>query len=118
VVRDLPKEGREPLDLPFLGLSIDGETWVLTTRPLPNVATVTSIEYWYWADAKLPLGSWWYQGGLFSLVESTVAAGQQSCIPCDWYGHLPLVYFFPDLAWSTLRAYCVNSRFTSRPRSW
>jgi uncharacterized protein (DUF608 family) len=62
----------------------------------------------FWATAKPPLGEWCYQGGLFSLVESTVAAGQQSCIPCDWYGNFPVVYFFPDLAWSTLRAFRVN----------
>lgn len=62
----------------------------------------------FWAVAKPPLGEWTYQGGVFSLVESTVAAGQQSCIPCDWYGNFPLVYFFPELAKSTLRAYAVN----------
>jgi uncharacterized protein (DUF608 family) len=64
----------------------------------------------YWAVAKPPLGDWCHQGGLFSLVESTVAAGQQSCIPCDWYGNLPIVYFFPELAWSTLRAYRAKMR--------
>src|SRR5204863_7876372 len=37
-------------------------------------------------------------------------AGQQSCIPCDWYGNFPLVYFFPELAWSTFRAFRVKMR--------
>ncbi len=62
----------------------------------------------FWAVAKPPLGDWCYKGGLFSLVESTVAAGQQSCIPCDWYGNFPIVYLFPELAKSTLRAYAAN----------
>jgi non-lysosomal glucosylceramidase len=67
-------------------------------------------EMSFWAVAKPPLGDWCYQGGLFSLVESTVADGQQTCIPCDWYGNFPLVYFFPDLVWSTLRALRVKMR--------
>jgi len=52
-----------------------------------------------------PLGDWCFPEGMFSLVESTVADGQQSCIPCDWYGNLPLVYFFPQQARNTLLAY-------------
>ena len=30
---------------------------------------------------------------------------QIECIPCSFYGNVPLVYFFPDLALSTLRGY-------------
>jgi uncharacterized protein (DUF608 family) len=67
-------------------------------------------EMSFWAVAKPPLGDWCYQGGLFSLVESTVADGQQTAIPCDWYGNFPIVYFFPDLAWSTLKALRVKAR--------
>ena len=27
------------------------------------------------------------------------------CIPCDWYGNFPIVYFFPDLNRTTLRIF-------------
>ena len=30
---------------------------------------------------------------------------QIECIPCSFYGNQPLVYFFPELALSTLRGY-------------
>jgi uncharacterized protein (DUF608 family) len=60
----------------------------------------------YWARALPPIGNVPKpEEGVFSLVEGTDAGGQQSCIPCDWYGNLPIVYFFPDLARNTLRAY-------------
>jgi len=60
----------------------------------------------YWGAAAPPIGGWCKpEDGVFSLVEGTDADGQQSCIPCDWYGNLPIVYFFPGLAKSTLRAY-------------
>ncbi len=59
----------------------------------------------FWASSRSEGLSWSAPEGVFSLVESTVADGQQSCIPCDWYGNLPIVYFFPDLARSTLKAY-------------
>ena len=28
-----------------------------------------------------------------------------SCIPCDWYGNHPIVFFYPDLSASTLRLF-------------
>ena len=63
-------------------------------------------ECGFWAVCnEESLGNWCAEGGLYSLVESTVAGGQQSCIPCDWYGNLPLVYFFPEVADTTLRAF-------------
>ncbi|MDE3100212.1 MAG: twin-arginine translocation signal domain-containing protein [Verrucomicrobiota bacterium] len=65
----------------------------------------------YWAAAKAPIEDWCNpEGGIFSLVEGTDADGQQSCIPCDWYGNLPILYFFPQLARSTLRAYTHEQR--------
>ena len=62
-------------------------------------------ECGFWADSSSKaLGDWCADGGVYSLVESSVADGQQTCIPCDWYGNLPEVYFFPDVADTTLRA--------------
>ena len=63
-----------------------------------------------WAMPREPLGPWCAPEGVYSLVESSVADGQQSCIPCDWYGNIPLVYFYPDLARTTLRAYAHFTR--------
>jgi uncharacterized protein (DUF608 family) len=59
-----------------------------------------------WAQAKPPIGAWCRQeDGLFGLNESPRGCPQMECIPCSWYGNVPLVYFFPELALSTLRGY-------------
>lgn len=64
----------------------------------------------YWGQSRGPLSQWPYPDGLFSLVEGTDADGQQTCLPCDWYGNLPVVYFFPELARNTLRAVAQRMR--------
>ena len=59
-----------------------------------------------WAQAKPPIGDWCKpEDGLFGLNESPRQCPQLECIPCSFYGNLPLVYFFPELALSTLRGY-------------
>ena len=59
-----------------------------------------------WAAAKPPIGDWCRsEDGLFALSESPRECPQMECIPCSFYGNIPLVYFFPELALSTLRAY-------------
>ncbi len=59
-----------------------------------------------WAQAKAPLGSWCRpEDGLFGMIECPRECPQVECIPCSLYGNLPLVYFFPELALSTLRGY-------------
>ena len=59
----------------------------------------------YWAQAKPPLGDWCFPGGLFALNESPRGCPDLACIPCDWYGNLPIVFFHPQLARTTLRAF-------------
>lgn len=59
----------------------------------------------HWAQAKAPLGDWCYPEGVFGLDESPRGCPHMACIPCDWYGNLPIVFFFPELALSTLRAF-------------
>lgn len=49
-----------------------------------------------WCDPKL---------GLFGLNEDPRNCPQIECVPCSFYGNYPLVYFFPDLARSTLLGY-------------
>ncbi len=60
----------------------------------------------FWAVAKPPLPAWVREDdGLFGMNESPRECPQIECIPCSFYGNIPLVYFFPELARSTLRAY-------------
>jgi uncharacterized protein (DUF608 family) len=60
----------------------------------------------YWAAAKPPIGSWCRrEDGLFGMTESPRECPQIECIPNSFYGNIPLLYFFPQLALSTLRGY-------------
>ena len=58
----------------------------------------------YYAQPKPPLGDWCPEG-LFGMLECPRACPQIECIPCSWYGNMPIVYFFPKLAHSTLKGY-------------
>jgi uncharacterized protein (DUF608 family) len=59
-----------------------------------------------WAQKKDPLPAWVRdEDGLFGLNECPRGCPQIECIPCSFYGNQPLVYFFPELALSTLRGY-------------
>src|SRR5271157_891245 len=59
-----------------------------------------------WAQARPPIDSWCKpEDGLYAMNESPRGCPQMECIPCSFYGNFPLVYFFPRLALSTLRAY-------------
>jgi uncharacterized protein (DUF608 family) len=68
-----------------------------------NLALIPETSYW--AQANPPLGDWCYQGGLFGMLESPRGCPQIECIPCTWYGGLPVALFFPDLARSTLTGF-------------
>ena len=60
----------------------------------------------YWARAEAPIGNWCREAdGLFGMNECPRECPQIECIPCSFYGNIPLVYFFPELALSTLRGY-------------
>ena len=58
----------------------------------------------YLAMPKNPI-DWAPVDGLFGLNESPRGSPQIECIPCSWYGNIPIVYFFPELALSTLKGY-------------
>jgi len=67
-----------------------------------HLITETSV----WGQAKPPIGDWCEpDDGIFGMNESPRWCPQIECIPCSFYGNLPLVYFFPEAALSTLRAY-------------
>jgi uncharacterized protein (DUF608 family) len=58
-----------------------------------------------WVLPRPPLDSWAIEDGGFGLIESPRGDPDLACIPCDWYGNLPVVYFFPRLAMSNIRSY-------------
>ncbi len=59
-----------------------------------------------WAQKQKNLLNWVRaDSGLFGLNECPRGCPQIECIPCSFYGNQPLVYFFPQLALSTLRGY-------------
>ncbi|HQE81592.1 MAG TPA: GH116 family glycosyl hydrolase [Candidatus Hydrogenedentes bacterium] len=59
-----------------------------------------------WAQALPPLPGWVAEAdGLFGMNECPRGCPQIECIPCSFYGSLPLVYFFPEAELSTLRGY-------------
>ena len=59
-----------------------------------------------WAAAEPPLPAWVRpEDGLFGMDECPRGCPQIECIPCSFYGNIPVVYFFPELALSTLRGY-------------
>jgi uncharacterized protein (DUF608 family) len=59
-----------------------------------------------WAQAKPPVGDWCDPAfGIFALNECPRGCPQMECLPCSFYGNLPVVYFFPQAARSTLEAY-------------
>jgi non-lysosomal glucosylceramidase len=67
-----------------------------------HLITETSV----WAQAESPVGDWCDpEDGVFGMNEAPRTCPQIECIPCSYYGNLPLVYFFPETALSTLRAY-------------
>jgi uncharacterized protein (DUF608 family) len=59
-----------------------------------------------WAQAKPPLPGWVREeDGLFGMNECPRGCPQIECIPCSFYGSLPLALFFPELELATLRGY-------------
>lgn len=59
----------------------------------------------YWAVAQAPILDWAPPEGVFGMIESPRGSPQIECNPCSWYGNIPIVYFFPNLARSTLYGY-------------
>ena len=68
-----------------------------------NLALIAEDSYWF--QPKPPLGDSVFPLGAFALNESPRGCPHMACIPCDWYGNLPIVFFFPELAHSTLKLF-------------
>jgi uncharacterized protein (DUF608 family) len=69
-----------------------------------------------WGQAQAPISDWCQPAdGLFGLNECPRGCPQIECIPCSFYGNIPLVYFFPEAALSTLRGYKAYQFSDGRP---
>jgi len=68
-----------------------------------SLALIT--ECGFYAQPTGPLEGWSSPEGLFGMIECPRACPQIECIPCSWYGNMPIVYFFPTLARTTLKGY-------------
>ena len=69
-----------------------------------------------WGQARPPIGAWCgEEDGLFGLNECPRGCPQIECLPCSFYGNIPLVYFFPEAALSTLRGYKAYQFADGRP---
>ncbi len=68
-----------------------------------NLALIAEDSYWF--QPRPPLGDAVFPRGAFALNESPRGCPHMACIPCDWYGNLPVVFFFPELAHSTLKLF-------------
>jgi len=58
-----------------------------------------------WGQSEGPLAQFSEELGLFALNECPRGCPQLECIPCSFYGNMPIVYFYPNAALSTLRGY-------------
>ena len=59
----------------------------------------------YWTAPKGHLAEWVGAEGYFAMNESPRGCSHIECIPCTYYGGIPVTYFFPELNRTTLRAY-------------
>lgn len=64
----------------------------------------TITEDSLWASESIPKENWYGPAGIFGLIESPRTT-PHTCNPSDWYGGLPIVFFFPELAAALLRSY-------------
>ncbi len=79
-----------------------------------NLHLITECAVWGEADESV--GAWCHdEDGLFGLNECPRGCPQIECIPCSFYGSIPLPYFFPDAALSTLRGYKAYQYDDGRP---
>jgi uncharacterized protein (DUF608 family) len=67
-----------------------------------NLHLITETGIWGQGDGPLATFG---DKGLFGMNECPRGCPQIECIPCSFYGNMPVVYFFPEAAVTTLRGY-------------
>ncbi|MFH1008287.1 MAG: GH116 family glycosyl hydrolase [Candidatus Latescibacterota bacterium] len=81
----------------------DGELPPWLSDVLVNsLSTIPETSFWSMDKGKLEEAG---PEGFFGQMESGRRCPAIGVIPCDFYGNLPMVYFFPELARNTLLAY-------------
>lgn len=75
--------------------------WLLESL-VNNLCLITEDAYWAQSKPPIEFGG---PHGLFGMIECPRACPQIECIPCSWYGNIPIVYFFPELALTSIRGY-------------
>jgi hypothetical protein len=71
-----------------------------------------------WAQARPPIGPWCDpKQGLFGMIDGIVEVPAVEPMPDTFYANAPIVYFFPDLALSTMRGYKAY-QFTNGAAPW
>ncbi|MGD9636797.1 MAG: GH116 family glycosyl-hydrolase [Pirellulales bacterium] len=90
----------------------DGLPGWLADCLINNLHLVT--ETGVWGQGVGPLSEF-AEGGLFGMNECPRGCPQIECIPCSFYGNMPVVYFFPEAALSTLRGYRQFQQTDGRP---
>lgn len=71
-----------------------------------------------WGQKKDPVPVWVREeDGIWGMNECPRSCPQIECLPCSFYGSLPLAYFFPELQLSTIRAY-KGYQFPSGMPTW
>lgn len=86
----------------------EGIPFWLKDSLINNLCLIAEDSYWF--QAKAPLDASLFPLGAFAMNESPRGCPHMSCTPCDWYGNLPIVYFFPELARSNLRLFRLYQR--------
>lgn len=97
----------------LLGRIIAWQQVVYTEKSLPVWLRESLINILYmitedgmWAQKTGPVPEWVLEeDGLFGMNECPRQCPQIECMPCSFYGSLPLAYFFPELQLSTIRGY-------------
>ncbi len=71
-----------------------------------------------WSQARPPVGPWCDpKQGLFGMIDGIVEDPAVEPMPDTFYANAPIVYFFPDLALSTMRGYKAY-QFTNGSAPW
>lgn len=70
-----------------------------------SLHNIAEDSFWLSSETPIIRDIYGKDGYFFGMLESPRECPQMSCIPCDWYGSSPIVYFYPELFRSNLIAF-------------